>query len=434
MAENHKQGTMEKRAITQVQPEEKQSTLSLTMIWVGGVISAPALMVGAILMGGLSLQMTLLITLLAFGVQVAIMSLNGIEASDTGYPLTVILGKTFGNTGSRYILAGLITLTQGLQAAVQIGVCGGAFVAALGAFGIPFPMWLSMILWGGIMVLSAVYGFTWMTVLNYVAVPFLVVVCLYGTIKSVGMYGGFSAVLAYEPAQQMDFVSALAIMIGIFACGTIVCTDLTRYAKDRKATVISSVLGILPAMLLIVAMGAIMSVGAGTTDLTELFVKLNMPIIGVLALLLATWTTNTTNFYQSGLAFTRFCGAKDGKRPLLTAIIGVIATVLAVLGALDFFVPMLNAFSVMIPPIAGIMMADYWIIGKGKKENWGIIPGFNFAGIGAWIAGMAVGFFVNVFSPAFNSIVVGMIVYLILNAALKNVIPAARNPEEFIGE
>ncbi|MEY8365104.1 cytosine permease [Anaerovoracaceae bacterium 41-7] len=177
-----------------------------------------------------------------------------------------------------------------------------------------------------------------------------------------------------------------------------------------------------------------MSVGAGTTDLTELFVKLNMPIIGVLALLLATWTTNTTNFYQSGLAFTRFCGAKDGKRPLLTAIIGVIATVLAVLGALDFFVPMLNAFSVMIPPIAGIMMADYWIIGKGKKENWGIIPGFNFAGIGAWIAGMAVGFFVNVFSPAFNSIVVGMIVYLILNAALKNVIPAARNPEEFIGE
>ena len=54
MAENHKQGTMEKRAITQVQPEEKQSTLSLTMIWVGGVISAPALMVGAILMGGFS--------------------------------------------------------------------------------------------------------------------------------------------------------------------------------------------------------------------------------------------------------------------------------------------------------------------------------------------------------------------------------------------
>lgn len=132
MAENHKQGTMEKRAITQVQPEEKQSTLSLTMIWVGGVISAPALMVGAILMGGLSLQMTLLITLLAFGVQVAIMSLNGIEASDTGYPLTVILGKTFGNTGSRYILAGLITLTQGLQAAVQIGVCGGAFDCCYG--------------------------------------------------------------------------------------------------------------------------------------------------------------------------------------------------------------------------------------------------------------------------------------------------------------
>ena len=43
--------SMEKRAITKVRAEEKKSTGSLTLIWAGGVISAPALMVGAILMG-----------------------------------------------------------------------------------------------------------------------------------------------------------------------------------------------------------------------------------------------------------------------------------------------------------------------------------------------------------------------------------------------
>ena len=426
--------SMEKRAITKVQPEEKKSTGSLTLIWAGGVISAPALMLGAILMGGLSLKMVLLITLIAFGVQVAIMSLNGIEASDTGYPLTVLLGKTFGNTGSRFVLAALITLTQALQAAVQVGVCAGAFVASLAQFGITLPLWFSIILWGGIMVLTAVYGFKWMTVLSYIAVPFLIIACLYATVRAVGMYGGFGAIMAYEPAQQMDFVSALGITIGIFACGTIVCTDLTRYAKSRKSTILSSIFGILPATLLMIAMGAIMSVGAGTTEMTVLFVKLDMPIIGVLALLLATWTTNTTNFYQSGLAFTRFCGAQDNKRPLLTAIIGAVATIMAVLGMLDFFVPMLNAFSIMIPPIAGIMVADYWIIGKGNKENWGILPGINFAGVGAWIAGMVVGFTVNVFSPAFNSIIVGMVVYLILYKILKNKMPEPQNPEVFVGE
>lgn len=428
------QGTMEMRAMTKVRPEEKKSTASLTLIWAGGVISAPALMVGAILMGGLSLKMILLITLIAFGAQVALMSLNGIEASDTGYPLTVLLGKTFGNIGSRYILAALITVTQALQAAVQVGVCAGAFVASLAKFGIPFPLWLSIILWGGIMVLTAVYGFKWMTVLSYIAVPFLIISCLYATIRAIGMYGGFSAIMTYRPAQQMDFVSALAIMIGIFACGTIVCTDLTRYSKSRRSTIISSVLGILPATLLMIVMGAIMSVGAGTTELTELFVKLDMPVIGVMALLLATWTTNTTNFYQSGLAFTRFCGVQDSKRPLLTAIVGGVATLMAVFGMLDFFVPMLNGFSIMIPPIAGIMVADYWIIGKGKKEHWGIMPGFNFVGIGAWIAGMLVGFTVDVFSPAFNSIIVGMAAYLILYAVFRNKMPEAENPEVFIGE
>ena len=298
--------SMEKRAITKVRPEEKKSTGSLTLIWAGGVISAPALMVGAILMGGLSLQMVLLITLIAFGVQVALMSLNGIEASDTGYPLTVLLGKTFGNTGSRFILAALITLTQALQAAVQVGVCAGAFVASLAQFGIALPLWLSIIFWGGIMVLTAVYGFKWMTVLSYIAVPFLIIACLYATARAIGMYGGFNAMMAYQPAQRMDFVSALGITIGIFACGTIVCTDLTRYSKSRKSTIISSVFGILPATLLMIAMGAIMSVGAGTTEMTVLFVKLDMPIIGVLALLLATWTTNTTNFYQIGLSIKSF--------------------------------------------------------------------------------------------------------------------------------
>lgn len=246
--------------------------------------------------------------------------------------------------------------------------------------------------------------------------------------------GGFDAIMAYQPAQRMDFVSALGITIGIFACGTIVCTDLTRYSKSRKSTIISSVFGILPATLLMISMGAIMSVGAGTTEMTVLFVKLDMPIIGVLALLLATWTTNTTNFYQSGLAFTRFCGAQDDKRPLLTAAVGGAATLMAVLGMLDFFVPMLNAFSIMIPPIAGIMVADYWIIGKGNRDNWGILPGFNFVGIGAWIAGMVVGFTVDIFSPAFNSIVVGMAIYLILYRIFRQKMPEPQNPEMFVGK
>ena len=323
------------RAITKVRPEEKQSAASLAFIWIGGIISAPALMIGAALISGLTLGTSILVILVGFLVQAFLMALNGMQASDLGYPAAVLLGKTFGEVGSRFILSGLISILQFIQAGIQVEVCGGAFYAALASFGITFiPSWLCSLFWGLLMVLTAVYGYGWMKILNYVAVPYLIIVCLWATIRSAMDYG-VAALLSYQPETSMSFVAGLSIVIGMLAMGTLTTTNLTRFAKSRKATIASTFLGIVPAALLMLTMGAIMAVTAGTTDITELFVNLGFPVLGVLALILATWTTNTTNFYMMGINIVRVFAAPEKKRAMITAVAGITGICLFAVGASD---------------------------------------------------------------------------------------------------
>lgn len=227
------------RAITKVRPEEKQSATSIAFIWIGGVISAQSLMVGAILIGGLNLVTSIVIVFVAFMVQAFLMALNGMQASDLGYPAAVLLGKTFGETGSRFILSGLISILQFVNAGIQVAVCGGAFYAALAHFGITmFPVWACSLFWGAMMVLTAVYGFGWMKMLNYLAVPYLIVVCLWGTIQSVVNFGA-EALFSYQPETPMSFVSGLSIVIGLLAMGALVGLFLKAFSPAFMSIIVS---------------------------------------------------------------------------------------------------------------------------------------------------------------------------------------------------
>ena len=62
------------------------------------------------------------------------------------------------------------------------------------------------------------------------------------------------------------------------------------------------------------------------------------------------------------------------------------------------------------------MIAEYWIVNKGKVENFRIKPGFAYQGILAWLAGSAIAIVVKSGIQPVNGIIVSMAVYLILNS------------------
>ena len=93
--------------------------------------------------------------------------------------------------------------------------------------------------------------------------------------------------------------------------------------------------------------------------------------------MLATWTTNVTNAYSGGLALSNLLGFDESKFKVTTGISGAIGTLLAAFGLLNAFQGFLSLMSALIPPLAGVIIAAYWITGRGKKENFSFKEGVS---------------------------------------------------------
>ena len=109
--------------------------------------------------------------------------------------------------------------------------------------------------------------------------------------------------------------------------------------------------------------------------------------IGLLALVLATWTTNVTNAYSGGLALSNLLGFDESKFKITTGIAGAVGTLLAAFGVLSKFEAFLNLMSALLPPLAGVIIANYWIVGKGRRDAFKIHGGVFAPGLIAYLVG-----------------------------------------------
>lgn len=406
---------MEQKALSRIPASERQSGVSIAFIWVGTMICIPMLMVGGLLSASMTFGNVLLAAFFGFTICSVLMCLGGMQGTDLGLPASMCATKSFGDRGASYLMSLSIFIGQMGWFGIQTAACAAAFVTLMQYWKIDFPFWLSCIIWGAVMLVTAVYGFKFMKYLNYIAVPALIVICLYAMINAISVTG-WSNIVGFQPDPKntMGMAPAVSMVIGLFAVGATTNADYTRYAKNRRATVMATVLGVVPAAVLMFMVGAIMSISAGTYDITAVFASMGLPILSMLVLILATWTTNTGNAYTSGMAAMKVFSLKDSRRPMITMLCGAVGTLIALLGLANVLQGFINVVSSMVSPVMGVMIVDYWIIGRGMPENWHPIRGFNWCGIIAWVCGCFVALFFSFFSPALDSIIICGIVYIIL--------------------
>ena len=209
----------EKNTGFEVRADQRQSWLSIAMVWAGGMICVPCLMIGGVLVGGgLSFAEIVLSVLLGYGMICAYMIFIGMQACDTGLPVSVMASGSLGEKGARFIISTILALACVGWFGIQSAVCGSA-VATMGAnmLGLesasPAAVTICSIVWGGIMLLTACLGFKGLKWLNYIAVPALVVVCLYGIIASMVQNDGGAVLAAYEPQVSSGLVFGMSMVL-----------------------------------------------------------------------------------------------------------------------------------------------------------------------------------------------------------------------------
>ena len=385
----------EKQSGFEVQESQRQSWLSIAAVWAGGMICVPCLMIGGVLSGGgLSLAEIVISILIGYGLICVYMIFIGMQACDTGLPVAVMASGALGEKGARYVISTLIAIACIGWFGIQSATCGQAFASMvaplLGMEASTGFVAVCSIIWGAIMLATACAGFKGLKWLNYIAVPLLVIVCLYGLIAGIVRNDGGAAISAYAPETSAGLVYGISMVVASFALGGVISADYCRFAKSRADVVKSSIVGVMPAGLFMLLTGALMSIVTGQYDISAILVSLGVPILGLIALVLATWTTNVTNAYSGGLALSNLLGFDESKFKVTTGISGAIGTLLAAFGLLNAFQGFLSLMSALIPPLAGVIIAAYWITGRGKKENFSFKKGVSAAGLISFIVGALV--------------------------------------------
>ena len=392
MKEN--KGTMESVTLCRVPDSERKNWWTVALIQAGIMISIPCIMVGSTLASGMGLGDATIAIVVGYAMAVFFMTLIGMQSSDLGRPMCVVASSAFGKTGVRIFMMTLFSAALICWFGYQTVVCGEAFSNLLKEFfGINFSVTASIILWGVIMLVTAVWGINALGWLNNIAIPALVIVI------------GIAAVIAMAFGGQ--------------SCGMVVTGDITRFQKSRKDTVLATVLGVFPVSIIMIILGYVLSVMTGDADISNILCILGLPLLGMLVLIAATWTTNTTNSYSAGIDMVMLFNTKESSRVLMTIIAGILGTVLALTGIMYYFGTFLTLCGYAFGPVAGVMVADYWIIRKGNPEKWFYKDGFDWVGIISWAAGVIFTFIFGNDYAVFIGIVLSFVLYLILRKIIQ---------------
>ncbi len=428
----------------EIREDQRQNWWSIAAVWAGGMICVSSLMIGGILSGGgLSIPEIICSILIGYALVCVYMILIGMQGCDLGLPVAVLAGGSLGEKGGRFIISLILAIACIGWFGIQSATCGTAFASMVatmtGGTATPTSVAIWSIIWGVIMLVTAATGFKGLKWLNIIAVPLLLVVCLYGLIAGIVFNNGSEILKAYNPAQSAGIVFGSNMTVASFALGGVISADYCRFAKNRGDVTKSSIVGVIPAGIFMLMTGALLAIVTGQYDVTSILSSLGLPFLGLVALVLATWTTNVTNAFSGGLALTNLLGFDESKFGIATAVAGGVGTLLAAFGVLNAFQGFLSLMSGLVPSLAGVIIADYWVTCKGKKENFVLREGVYAKGLIAYIIGTLVacvtgGTFANIpglveavpflntpfFIGPINGIVVSFICYVILDKVMPN--------------
>ncbi|GGB48094.1 permease [Virgibacillus dakarensis] len=376
----------------------------------------PVLTTGAILTANFSMWKTFWILITALVITWVGNALNGYMGAKTGRSSTVIARSSFGSMQARIVIGINIMIVCLFWWALQTHVAGDAIAAIFGITKESDPMlWVLIVILAGItFAVPSILGYESMKWTDYIAVPaglLLVIAGIYLALEN----NGWSEIVSWNPTPTMTVVGAISLVISVNISQWVSSADYTRYAKPIVKDNMIIPLGVVGIGFPLFLVGGVMAIGGGEADIVAVMLNLNFPLWGFLILYLATWTSQLVNNYSMGLALANMFNINSGKgRAILTLLGTIVGLLLAMTNIMTQFENFLYVIGLTTPPVAAIMMADYFII---RKQTFEDVKGWNWVATVAMVVGFALGYltqYVYPFGmPLLQSFVVSGIIYFI---------------------
>jgi NCS1 family nucleobase:cation symporter-1 len=379
------------------QSRRKWGMWSFAALWISMSACIPTYMLASSLIGGGMNWWEAVLTIFLGNLIVLVpMILNAHAGTKYGIPFPVYCRASFGTLG-----ANIPALMRAFVACgwfgIQAWIGGNAIYKILGVFmpslisGSPLPVlgitlaqFFCFLFFWGINMWVIYRGIDTIRFLLNIKAPLLIALGLLLLYWAYRQAGGFGPILsqpsAFDAGQPkagqfwIFFFPALTGMIGFWATLSLNIPDFSRYAKTQRDQVIGQALGLPMTMALYSFIGvAVTSATAiiyGSTiwDPVDVLTRFKNPavlVIAMLALCIATLATNiAANVVSPANDFAHLAPKKISFRTggFITGFIGVLMMPWKLVADPNGYIFVwLIAYSALLGPIGGILIADYFV-------------------------------------------------------------------------
>lgn len=205
--------------------------------------------------------------------------------------------------------------------------------------------------------------------------------------------------------------------------------DISRYCKNSNHVFWMTLISIAIGEFIVNGISILIAHALDTDDVVTIMGQ-TAGWIGLLTVILSALKINDLNLYSSSLGIATAIEGLTGKKlsySYLTISLGLVGTILSVLGMLDKFVDFLVFLGVLFPPIIGVILIDYYILkthrlaleSTCKKGELPAAPLIGWPAIISCIVGSATGAKIEFGIPSLNSLLVASLVYFIICTFIK---------------
>src|SRR3954465_1843006 len=403
------------------------TTYNYAALWIAMAHCIPTYMMSSGLIGaGMNWWQALLTILVGNTIVLVPILLNSHPGTKYGIPFPVFARAAYGTLGSNVpaLMRALVACGWfGIQAWIggealniffKTVIPGWPTLLGAGFGGHTTTEWLSFLLFWGMNVFIIYRGMDLLRHVENWAAPFVLVMTGALLFWAVSRAHGLGPLLS-EPGKFTTggeffkvFVPSLTAMIGFWATLSLNMPDFTRFGRSQREQVVGQVVALPTTMFVFAAMGVLIT--SATTiiyhetiwDPIKLIGRFSNPLVIAISMFTAVVATLAVNIAANVVspandfanAFPRLITFKTGG--LITGILGILIQPWRLLADPSGYIfNWLLGFSGGRGSIAGVLVADYWIIRKrqllledlylpdGRYGRW------NAAGILATIVGCA---------------------------------------------
>ena len=384
--------------------ERHWSVFSMASLWIGMVVCVPTyLLAGSLIDAGMSAWQAIATVMLGNVVVLVPMVLNGHAGTKYGIPFPVLARASFGILGAH-----VPSLLRALVACGWFGIqtwVGGSAIHQLldvvlggSLAGPPLP-WLGIngaellcfVAFWAIQVYFIYKGVESIRVFEQLAAPFLIVMglvlLLWAWVQADGFGTMFDAPSAFDEGGAKEgqfwstFFPSLTAMVAFWATLSLNIPDFTRYAKSQRDQFLGQALGLPTTMTLFafisiaVTGSTVVIYGEPIWNPTVLLGKMGggvAVIVSLFALSIATLSTNlAANVVSPANALINVSPRRIGFKlgGYVTAGLGLVMFPWKLIESTDEYIyTWLIGYSVLLGPIVGILIVDYFVIRKRELD------------------------------------------------------------------